>query len=343
MTEAWAPGGLRSRVSGGRDLALLSRRARRSTPVFIVGAARSGTSILYRCLLRVPAFAPNIDEPDRLMESHAFEWIVDNRRLHPPATWFVDGFLAHDEAALARFYDAAWAVEPWRRAARRFTDGRSVRGWRAGGDAVVLRAFAEIARSARGCNRLAEKTPSNLSHAQHLAAAFPLARLLAIVRHPVDVLSSYRKRGQRDAYQRPWADLSVERFAGQYRVEVATIGRLQTTLPQRFMLVRYEDFTADASVAMRAVCAFVGEPFDAEVVRLGDDGYGAWDVDPHLYGSIVPVTKDWRAFLSEAEARSLEDALATEMAVLGYSRYTTAGLNEAPAPPADSVERPLGR
>lgn len=323
MTDAWrSPGGVRARVNAARALLAVSRRARRSRPVFIVGAARSGTSILYRCLLQLPAFAPAIDEPDRLMESHALAWIADNPRLRPPTTWFVDGFMAHDEAALSRFYDLAWSAEPWRAAARRVADGRSLRAWRLSGEPLIVRAFFEVARAARGCARLAEKTPSNLGRAERLAVAFPRARLLVIVRHPVDVLSSFRKRGQRDAYQRPWADLGVDAFADQYRAEAADVRRLQTSIGDRFKVVRYEDFTGDPAATMRAVCAFVGEPFEAGAVRLSDEGYGRWEVDPHLYGSVVSETKDWRSFLTVEDARALEDDLGPELLQFSYDRYT---------------------
>src|SRR5687768_10969559 len=40
------------------NLLSISRRVKRSSPVFIIGEARSGSSILYRTLLRHSSFAP---------------------------------------------------------------------------------------------------------------------------------------------------------------------------------------------------------------------------------------------------------------------------------------------
>jgi Sulfotransferase family len=39
----------------------ISRTARRSSPVFIIGEARSGSSMLYRILLQHPTFAPRAE------------------------------------------------------------------------------------------------------------------------------------------------------------------------------------------------------------------------------------------------------------------------------------------
>jgi Sulfotransferase family len=39
----------------------ISRAAKRSSPVFIIGEARSGSSMLYRILLQHPTFAPRAE------------------------------------------------------------------------------------------------------------------------------------------------------------------------------------------------------------------------------------------------------------------------------------------
>src|SRR4029453_13830088 len=51
---------------------------------------------------------------------------------------------------------------------------------------------------ARPCGRTREKPPRHVEHVGKLFACFPQARLLYIHRHPVDVYSSYVRRGQTD-------------------------------------------------------------------------------------------------------------------------------------------------
>ena len=94
-------------------------------------------------------------------------------------------------------------------------------------------------------------------------------------------------------------------------------------------LLSYEAFTADPERGLRAVCEFLGEPyrrsllkdFDVQEVRVAH-----WEGSPLLYGRIITTTtKEWRDYLSEQDARRVEELLLPELARFGYRRHVKAG------------------
>jgi hypothetical protein len=290
-------------------------------PVFIVGEARSGTSILYRTLQKHPSFRP------REVQLGETEIVANLRRaflFREDRPRSLVAFMLDDADAYRAFLRSiraprvlsavtapvnAWIDSPplwWRRATLH--------------DLVVRRYFLH-ARRARGCERLVEKTPTNTGNLALLNTAFPRARFLYIHRHPVDVFSSYRRRAAADP-DATWARITPPAFCSAYR---ASLRRAIAWREQRENLafVRYERFTADPRGTFAEICAFLEEPFDAEAVVERDPSFGRWQGDPHLWAGIVQTTKDWRDHVTPEEARSIEAALAEEMAVLGYAPHVS--------------------
>ncbi len=305
----------------GRGLAAVSRAAATSSPVFIVGEVRSGTSILYRILQRHPSFAPRALN---LAESYAVIELARLDRFDGGLPTRLREFLLFDEDEERSFAATVRPLHPWRHistglAAR--TSAGSMLAWRARLDPVVLRAYFHHAQRARACRRLVEKTPVHLPFTRHLQLGFPSARLLYVLRHPVDVLSSYWKREAFEPASASWTNITVGRFCTQYHRRVTRALAEAARDPDRFLIVRYERLATEPEETVREVCAFVGETFDAEM--LGDDlGAGTSTADPHLYGSVVARTKDWRDFVGERDAVAVEDRLADLLAMVGYRRYT---------------------
>src|SRR5215207_5402774 len=175
-------------------LRALSRTMARASPVFIVGEARSGTSILYRTLQKHSAFAPTRQS---LVETEMFAqlpraFLFSRTYPEPWIKFFLDDGAEWERflrsVRLPRLATAALSPVNYLR--------RDRWGWLfyAGLGPATLRSFVSHATRARGCQRLVEKTPTNTPHLAKLTAAFPHARLLYIHRHPVDVYSSYRRR-----------------------------------------------------------------------------------------------------------------------------------------------------
>lgn len=297
-----------------------SRAMRAASPVFIVGEARSGTSILYRTLQKHPSFRPLTPS---LVETEVFAhlWRTFMFSLRYPES--LVRFMLGDEQA----YDAFLrAIRPLRVLSAILAPVnyllRDHVGWLPSANlhGLVLRAYFFHAWQARGCRRLVEKTPTNTPHLGALAGAFPCARFLYIHRHPVDVYSSFRRRAEVDP-DAGWARLDLEEFCHVYTAGARRALGWRAAGHGNLLLVRYEALTTTPAQTFAEVCDFLGEPPVPEAVEEPAPDPDHWPVDPHLWGEIVPRTKRWQDFLSRQEAAALQERLAPTMTALGYAPY----------------------
>jgi hypothetical protein len=303
-----------------KDVLRISREMALCSPVFIIGEARSGTSILYLTLQKHSTFRPR--EID-LTETHIFDLIKRTfmfRRDYPET---LRRYMLYDDSEYRDFLRSIRVV----RAASLVNalpnlvvrnPGRVM--WHLNLGRLLLRSYFFHAARARGCNRIVEKTPTNTRHIGTLTDAFPRARLLYVHRHPVDVFTSYRRRA-RDDPDATWAEMTVDEFCRSYEASLARVFRWTETGQTNLMLVRYESFTRDAGRTLQAICRFVGEPFEESAVHEDRPQYGRWRGDPYLWGRIVPVTKDWRSLVTPAETAHIQHRLRGAMNALGYRTY----------------------
>jgi hypothetical protein len=190
---------------------------------------------------------------------------------------------------------------------------------------LVLRSYFYHATQARGCHRLVEKTPTNTAQIAALSRAFPRGQLLYIHRHPVDVFSSYRRRGQADPGA-GWARaLTPEEFCEMWERSTGRVLDWLARGNQNLLMVRYDDFSRSPQREFARVCRFLDEVVDPSVVVENEPDLGRWRGDPHLWGQIVPVTKRWQDFMSMAEAQHIQRRLAGMMKRLGYPPYAQPG------------------
>jgi hypothetical protein len=302
-----------------RELLRISRRMKAASPVFIVGEARSGTSLLYRTLQKHPSFRPKMQN---LVETEAFAHL---RRTFLFSSTYPDSlrrYMLNDPGAHAAFLRS---IRPARVASALAAPVNYMLRdpplwlWLATLNHLVLRSYFFFAWQARGCPRLVEKTPTNVLHLPKLARTFPAARMLYIHRHPVDVFTSYRRRAAVDPGA-GWAELTLERFCSVYQ------HRTRLALDwadghDNLHLVRYEQLTGDPPAAFRPLCAFLREPYVAEALEEPAPNPDRWPVDPHLWGGIVQQTKQWQDYLSGPEAAALQERLVAVMAALGHEPY----------------------
>lgn len=298
-----------------------SARMKAASPVFIVGHPRSGTSVLYRTLQQHSSFRPReieLSEP-QIFRHLALAFRFDS---NPPPQLL--RFMLKDRDHFDAF------LEETRRLRRSTIVSAPVslplRGdipltlWRAQGMHLVVRSYLSHAWAARGCARLLEKSPRNVPHVDKIRLVSPGARMLFMSRHPVDVLSSYRKRALTDERAR-WARMSQPRFTRIYRNAVRGALAEAASRSDSFLLTRYEDFTHDPTAEVKRICDFVGEPFEASTLDEFS-GQRKARTQTHLYGAIQARTKNWQDFVDVSEAKRLETDLLDVMTSLGYPRYT---------------------
>lgn len=306
--------------AGTGGLLAASHVMRTASPVFIVGEARSGTSMLYRTLQKHPSFQP---VTQNLVETEVFSHLRRTFMFGPAYPDSLVRFMLGEAETYAAFLRA---IRPLRIVSAVLAPVNYVLRdrfrwlWYVNLHHLVLRAYFFHAWRARGCRRLVEKTPTNIRHLPALAHAFPRARFLYIHRHPVDVFTSYRRRAAVDP-NAGWADLDLDEFCRVYEAGARRALAWQAAGHGNLLLVRYEALTTDPVGAFAGVCAFLDEPPAPDAVEEPAPDPEHWPVDPHLWGGIVQRTKRWQDYLSVDEAAALQQRLAPTMAALGYTPY----------------------
>lgn len=207
-----------------------------AAPFFLLGAARSGTTLLRLVLDRHPRLSipPEshfllpllerfpIDRPLDTAEARlAADLIAGHRRF---ADWPVDA---------AKLRAAFSALAPCPLAA------------------LVDRVF-RLAIAPTGKPRWGDKTPAYTPYWRHLAALFPEARLLHLVRDGRDVAASLERLG--------WHGRGVYGRARYWRSRAAAAARSLARLgPGRCLVVRYEDLVLETESTVERICGFLGE------------------------------------------------------------------------------------
>jgi hypothetical protein len=283
-------------------------------PVFVTGCHRSGTSVLRATLDRHPAFraaAARGSERVRSPETRVFAKPKRIFQLQRKRGRGLLRYMLDDEAGARELLSLLGSPEQWE----------------PGDEVHWIRLYFHFAWRARGARRGLEKTPRHVFHLDRVFQCFPRARVAIAIRHPVDVLSSLRKRRRASEAAGRWPRSGGWQHFGPKEMALAwraiadiALGRASDG-DERCRLVRYEALTAEPEATLRQLCAFVGEPFDRTAML---EAAPAPDVpaSPDNRGPIASNPKRWRDWLPESEARELEDALEDAMNALGYTRYT---------------------
>jgi hypothetical protein len=316
------------RTRGGKRARSWEAEAKSLAPVFIVGEARSGTSILYRSIQNHPSFMPA--EGVHLAESHAMDGLLRVLHTSDAAAKDLSAFLMGGDA-LSSFVEDIEPLAPRRKVVRRLAGRHIVHPvvWKVAGEHHVVRRYFLEASRRRGAPRLVEKTPNHIQWVPHLASVFPNARFVYIVRHPVDVLSSYNRRFEAAPRTASWAGVTPDTFCARWKTNTSLAITLAKREP-RFLVIRYEDLTSRAAETIQVVLDHVGEPFDDVCLLPGSTPPPSWTQDPHLWSPIMEKTKDWSEFLDRGTAMHVEHQLRETMALIGYDMRTGgAGLEPA--------------
>lgn len=277
-------------------------------PFFVVGAGRSGTTLLRVMLDK----SPEVAIPP---ESHFIPVLWKRRgrygrggRIERP-----DVFL-RDLEAFPRFQQ--WNIPP-----------SSVR------DQLDLWSAPTLPQAIEACylayvsrvnkTRWADKTPKYVNHISLLSRLFPDALFVHLIRDGRDVALSVlsREKMHRHAASAAyfWAK-SVRNGRGAGRELGAA----------RYLEVRYEDLVGEPEVQLGRLCGFLSLSFDPAMLLR--DELALERVPPtkrHLHARLaLPPTKglrDWRSEMSPTEVREFEAMASNELADAGYELSTTPG------------------
>ena len=177
---------------------------------------------------------------------------------------------------------------------------------------AVFRAFARRDGKRRWC----EKSPQNLQHIEEIAAAFPHAKVVHVIRDGRDCAASLHRRWQRTP------ELSVYRW--QRTVEDA---RLQgARLGDRYYELRYEDLTSEPRIWMEDLLGFLGLPFFEEVLI---SSHPQSQREGEL-GGIEAKLPRWQSYFPAERLERLDRIAGPFLSEIGYRRLLD---TEACVPP----------
>ena len=283
-----------------------SKRHTMSSPIFIVGANRSGTTLL-RLILNAH---PRIAIPDELFyfDTHLQGLPVEQWRQPGLSTAayedFVDRFLSFDSGVIADL------------------DREAVKRAILLGSADLRRPYEcvlEAWATEHGKARWGEKTPGNLFYVDILYDMFPEAHFLYVVRDPRAGVASMQ-------------DVSFfpndVMFNALSRRKYDTAGRalLEKSIPRsQRMTVRYEDLVRDPQETIRSVCEFVEEEFVPGMLHFHEDaGTYMKDEAEQSYNATAthPITDEyvdaWTDRLTPRQVGVVESVCAEVMETAGY-------------------------
>lgn len=280
-----------------------------TAPLFIVGANRSGTTLL-RLLLNAHS---RIAVPEEMVYVNATIAGV------PISQWPRPGWQPDQYAAFVRHFvsetcrhlagvDLEWLRRTLLDAGP--TDLRQPY-------ACALDAFAR----AHGKARWGEKTPGNLFYADYLHAMFPDALFVHVVRDP--------RAGVASMMRVPFfPDDLVFNALNWHKHLVRGRAILDRGVPpSQRLTVRYEDLVTAPAATLRSVCDFLGERYEPEMLRFHADasaymkpeaatGFNAAATGPVSKASL----EKWKRQLTGADLALIETVCRREMDEFGYVR-----------------------
>ncbi len=278
------------------------------SPVFIVGCARSGTTLLYHMLQSSGPFVRYS------WETHLFNRIAPRfgslakrkNRERLLASWMESKFFGRsgvDTAEVRR---------------RVLAECANV------GD--FLRIIMETLARTQGVERWAEKTPDHVLHMHEIKRTLPNAIFIHIIRDGRDVALSM----ERHKWARPffWDKSDPLLACGLYWEWLLQAGRnAGATLGADYMELRFEELLADPSSVLARVGEFVGQKLDYALIQKTKLGSltvpnSSFEAKTQQEGAFNPVGR-WKTALSNAQVRSFESLIGPTLRDIGCETVTS--------------------
>lgn len=272
-------------------------------PVFVIGAPRSGTTLLAAMMNAHSRFSCG-------NETHFFECLRDGTAeyLTDPRHWpkracAYTSRLKHVGRSIFELYDVDFADY-----AKALESVRPT-------VATVLRCFMECYLARTGKRRWVEKTPGHLKRFTRIRAHFPASPVICIVRDPRDVSLSLMRQawGTRTLLD---GILIWKTYFEYYKKFIVS--------DKNVLTVKFEDLVQDPSEACERICFFVDEIFEPGMLDTSLSAVGVGScLEPYKENAARPV-ESGRAFAWRREPREhdlciADSLLKRDLRWLGYS------------------------
>ena len=280
--------------------------------LFVIGAPRSGTTLLQRILdahplLTIPNDADFIWRPqgvgggrDPEVTPQLVAWVQENR---------------DDPLHLQRLELTEQEVERAAASSTRWSE-------------FVSAMYDEVARK-RGKRYAGQKDPTYAEQVPTLHGLFPNARFLHIIRDGRDVALSMldwaakMKPGQTAL----WAERPIAYCAVQWRSYVLAAWHDSEALPEgQVMQIWYENLVRDPVEGARSICIFLGLPLEEEKMAAFHVGREVKDREVKdvklAWAPVKKNVRDWRNTLPQEDIALFEAIAGDALVRLGYPLVT---------------------
>ena len=305
-----------SNLATGESVTMPNPRRRESIdtaafhPVIVVGAARSGTTLLTVMLDRhsrvsMPPETQFFTEYLPQLEKHHWSKSVDS---------IVDSAVKFQRIADLGLEHSAIC-------ARTKQYGRTPAG--------LFRALLECYAEKQAASRVGEKTPGHNAHVDTIIKAYPYAKIIALVRDGRAVVNSKMSA--------PWAIPGNPRrfwlFCWNWVVQMRLIIRHQRRYgTDKILTVNYEDLVQEPQAQLKRICRFIDEPFEPRMLdsSISSDSVPDWEEGWKAKAKTGLDTRrlqGWRKERSQQEIWAMNTIMGPMLRRFGY---TDANLADCP-------------
>jgi hypothetical protein len=277
------------------------RKGHDNTPFFVLGAARSGTTMFRLMLNRHSRLAIPF-------ESHFLQPILAELPIDRP--------LARREAArMAEIVSQERNFQTWHLDSAQIQSELAARTPAPLAELVDALYRMEIAAS--GKPRWGDKTPYYYVCWRQLMELFPTSRLIHIIRDGRDVNLSLERVGWHGPTSADRARYWLE------RVQMAQEAERELG-PERNLIVRYEDLVLNTTLTLKKVCDFLNEEFEPGMLEFFTDAASHLsDVDGDVHKKVLraPRIDDvarWRREMPVDRQQEFEAVAGSGLSAMSY-------------------------
>lgn len=274
--------------------------ARRDGPIFVTGADRSGTTLLFAILA---------SHPDIAMVRRTNLWRYFHGRY---------GRL-DDPINLERALDEMFRYQRIDRLAP--DRSRILEDFRSGPPTYgnLFSLFHRHRAGADGRARWGDKSLHSEYYAARIFDEFPDATVIHMLRDPRDRYASVRRRHGRD-------QAKVAAAMGRWLASARAGRRNERRFAGAYLVLRYEDLVREPEATMRTVCGLVGVPYASAMLSMGGASEHREAGGNSSFGDLEPGTIShkglgrYRSVLAPREVAFIQAIARRAMAAAGYER-----------------------
>lgn len=271
-------------------------------PFFILGAQRSGTTMLRLMLNSHP----------RLAVPHESKFIL---AFYPKLREYPN---LHDGKTVGRLLDDI-AAHSAVRAGKLMVDRDRVLANSIETFADLVDAIMSAKAASMGKERWGDKTPYYTPDIDVLWEIFPKAQIIHLVRDGRDVAVSQRSI--------EWLGNSMPRLAADWRWKATICHKVGSVRgSDHFLEVKYEDLVRDTETTLRRICAFLDEEYVSQMLRYHETAQSEVPTESlRWHGSSVSRPDPskvgiWKKELSESDRIIFEEIAGDTLDLFAYER-----------------------